>query len=60
MAGLPSPSEGFSIEEFLSGARNALFLRALEAAGGNQAQAARLLGISPQAVHKFVKGGGGE
>jgi len=30
-------------------------LRALELAGGNQSQAARLLGVTPQAVHKFRK-----
>lgn len=29
--------------------------RALELTRGNQSAAARLLGISPQAVHKFVQ-----
>jgi transcriptional regulator with GAF, ATPase, and Fis domain len=57
-SGLPAPHEGFSIETFLGGARRQLFLRALETAGGNQAAAARLLGVSAQAVHKFVKGEG--
>ena len=52
---LPDPHEGFSIEVFLSGARNQLMLRALEIADGNQSGAARLLGISPQAVHKFLR-----
>lgn len=51
---LPDPYEGFSLEEFLSSARKQLILRALNAANGNQSQAARLLGISPQAVHKFL------
>jgi DNA-binding NtrC family response regulator len=60
LSGLPSPHEGFSLEEFLSRARGQLFLRALEIADGNQSAAARLLGVSPQAVHKFVKGSGGE
>ena len=52
---LPMPSEGFSLEEFLGSARKQLIMRALEAARGNRSQAARLLGISPQAVHKFLR-----
>jgi len=32
-----------------------MILRALEAANGNQSQAARMLGITPQAVHKFLQ-----
>ena len=51
---LPEPSIGFSLEEFLGSARKQLILRALEAAGGKQSEAARLLGITPQAVHKFL------
>jgi transcriptional regulator with PAS, ATPase and Fis domain len=54
---LPEPHEGFSLEEFLSGARKQLMLRALEMAGNNQSEAARLLGVSPQAVHKFLQSG---
>lgn len=50
---LPEPYEGFSLEEFLGSARKQMILRALEAANGNQSQAARLLGMTPQAVHKF-------
>ncbi len=52
---LPNPYEGFSMDEFLGSARNQMILRALEAAKGNQSQAARMLGISPQAVHKFLR-----
>lgn len=52
---LPDPYEGFSLEEFLGSARKQMLLRALETANGNQSQAARLLGISAQAVHKFVQ-----
>ncbi|RJR29958.1 MAG: hypothetical protein C4576_34375 [Desulfobacteraceae bacterium] len=52
---LPEPYEGFSLDEFLGSARKQMLLRALEAANGNQSQAARLLGISPQAVHKFLQ-----
>jgi transcriptional regulator with PAS, ATPase and Fis domain len=51
---LPDPYEGFSLEEFLGSARKQIMLRALEVANGNQSQAARLLGITPQAVHKFL------
>lgn len=52
---LPEPGEGFSLEELLSTIRHQMILRALDAAGGNQSKAARMLGISPQAVHKFLK-----
>lgn len=51
---LPEPHRGFSLEEYLSSARKQLILRALEATKGNQSEAARLLGITPQAVHKFL------
>jgi transcriptional regulator with GAF, ATPase, and Fis domain len=52
---LPDPYDGFSLDEFLGSARKQMILRALEAAKGNQSQAARMLGITPQAVHKFLK-----
>src|SRR5262249_40279107 len=55
LAVLPEPGEGFSLETYLSSARKQLILRAVEAAKGNQSEAARLLGISPQAVHKFLQ-----
>ncbi len=53
---LPDPHEGFSMEAYLTGARRQLLLRALEISGGNRSAAARLLGISAQAVHHFVRG----
>ena len=52
---LPEPQEGFVLDEFLSDARRQLITKALETAKGNQSEAARLLGVSPQAVHKFLK-----
>lgn len=52
---LPEPQEGFSLEGYLTSARKQLLLRALETAKGNQSEAARLLGITPQAVHKFLR-----
>ncbi|MBI2193596.1 MAG: sigma 54-interacting transcriptional regulator [Planctomycetes bacterium] len=51
---LPDPRPGFSLEGFLGSARKQLILRALEIAKGNQSEAARLLGVTPQAVHKFL------
>ncbi|PIE52092.1 hypothetical protein CSA37_08540 [Candidatus Fermentibacteria bacterium] len=51
---LPEPYEGFSLDEFLGSARKQMILRALEAANGNQSQAARMLSVTPQAVHKFL------
>lgn len=55
LAVLPEPHKGFSLEEYLTGVRKQLMLRALELAEGNLSGAARLLGITPQAVHKFFK-----
>jgi len=52
---LPEPHEGFSLDGFLNSARKQIILRALEASGGNQSKAARLLGLTPQAVHKFLQ-----
>ncbi|MEW6184211.1 MAG: RNA repair transcriptional activator RtcR family protein [Thermodesulfobacteriota bacterium] len=52
---LPVPFEGFSLDEFLTSARKQLILRALETSDGNQSKASRLLGITPQAVHKFLQ-----
>jgi DNA-binding NtrC family response regulator len=51
---LPEPAEGFSMEQFLASARKQFLLRAMDAAHGNQSEAARLLGVSPQAVHKHI------
>jgi transcriptional regulator with PAS, ATPase and Fis domain len=58
--GLPDPYEGFSMENYLSSARKQLILKALEAANRNQSQAGRLLGITPQAVHKFLQSDKGD
>ena len=53
--GLPVVQEGFSMETYLGSMRKRLIFEALEKAKGNQSEAARLLGISPQAVHQFLK-----
>lgn len=57
LARLPEPHEGFSLDDYLKQVRKQLFQRALALAGGAQSEAARLLGVTPQAVHKFLKGG---
>lgn len=56
--GIPEPQPGFSLEAYLADSRKELINTALEIAGGNQSEAARLLDISPQAVHKFLKKNG--
>jgi transcriptional regulator with GAF, ATPase, and Fis domain len=55
LAALPEPRAGFSLDEYLTSARKQLILHALEIAKGNQSEAARLLGLTPQAVHKFLR-----
>jgi transcriptional regulator with PAS, ATPase and Fis domain len=55
LTSLPEPHEGFSLEDYLKSVRKQLMLRALEMAGGSQSKAARMLGLSPQAVHKFLR-----
>ena len=55
LAALPEPSKDFSLDEYITSARKQLVLRAIELAGGKQSEAARLLGITPQAVHKFLR-----
>jgi len=55
LAVLPDPTEGFSLEEYITSARKQLMSRAVELANGNQSEAARLLGITPQAVHNFLR-----
>jgi transcriptional regulator with GAF, ATPase, and Fis domain len=54
---LPEPEEGFSMPKFLSDTRRRLIDRALEIASGKQNTAAKLLGITPQALNKQVNAG---
>lgn len=51
---LPVPHEGFILEEHLKRTRQALMDKALELADKNQSKAARMLGVSPQAVQQYV------
>jgi DNA-binding NtrC family response regulator len=55
LTALPDPAPGFSLEDFLAQARRQLILRALDKCRGNQSAAAGLLGISKQAVSKFLR-----
>jgi DNA-binding NtrC family response regulator len=50
---LPDPYPGFSLEAYMGKMREALILRAIEISEGNLSKAARLLSITPQAVHKY-------
>ncbi len=51
---IPDIADGFSMESYLAGTRKQLVARALELSDGNKSQAARLLGVTPQAIHKFL------
>jgi DNA-binding NtrC family response regulator len=52
---IPEIDENFSMELYLGEVRKKLLMRALDIAKGNQSEAARLLRITPQAVHQFLK-----
>lgn len=52
---IPDFDEGFSLESFMSDMRRRIISKAIAQAGGNQSEAARLLKITPQAVHQFIK-----
>ena len=52
---LPALYPGFSIESYLSNLREKIIHKALEKAAGRQTKAAELLGISPQAINRFVR-----
>jgi transcriptional regulator with AAA-type ATPase domain len=52
---IPEPHEGFQLENYISNLRQRLMVRALEISSGNQSEAARLLGVTAQAVSNFQK-----
>jgi DNA-binding NtrC family response regulator len=54
--GLAGPVNGFSMEAYLARVREQLIDRAIQKSKGNQSEAARLLGVSKQAVSKFLRG----
>jgi transcriptional regulator of acetoin/glycerol metabolism len=53
----PRIRRGFSIEEYLRGVKHELVRIALRKSHGNQSEAARMLGVTPQAVNKFLRPG---
>jgi transcriptional regulator with XRE-family HTH domain len=55
--GVPNIRVGFSAESYIARVRKSLYEHALDLAGGSQSEAARLLGVTPQAVSEFLKGG---
>jgi len=55
LSGLPDPHEGFDLDQYVKSVRKQMMLRALEMTHGNQSRAAKLLGVSSQAVQKFAK-----
>lgn len=52
---MPRLGNGFSLDRYLTRVRQHIIWEALEISGYNQSRAARLLGISPQAINKFLK-----
>lgn len=52
---IPEPVEGFDMQEYLGRIRKRLIARALEIAEGRQNRASRLLGVTPQALSKFLQ-----
>jgi DNA-binding NtrC family response regulator len=55
MSVLPDPSDGFRINDFLDEIKLHLIRRAMDLSGDVQARAARILGITPQAINQFLK-----
>lgn len=55
-ASLPEPCDGFSLDLYLTQVRKQLIMRALSLSAGNQSEAAKLLGVSRQAISKFLAG----
>ena len=53
---LPEPHDGFELNDYCTEVRRRLVDRALTLGRGNKSAAARLLGVTPQAVHLFLKG----
>jgi DNA-binding NtrC family response regulator len=51
----PRIREGFSIEDYLREVKHELVRSALKKTRGNQSQAARLLGVTPQAISKLMR-----
>ncbi|MDR1456701.1 MAG: hypothetical protein LBI34_01435 [Puniceicoccales bacterium] len=55
---LPELSIGFNLEDFLGNLRQKIIWHALERSDYNQSRCAEMLGVSPQAVNKFLRAQG--
>ena len=55
MSALPDPTEGFKLIDFLDEIKLRMIQRAMELGGDVQARAAKLLGLTPQAINQFLK-----
>lgn len=55
MSALPDPTEGFKLNDFLDEIKLRMIERSMELSDGVQARAARLLGLTPQALNQFFK-----
>ncbi|MDR2677127.1 MAG: hypothetical protein LBB26_00985 [Puniceicoccales bacterium] len=55
---LPELTAGFSLEGFLGNLRQKIIWHALERSDYNQSRCAELLGVSPQAINKFLRAQG--
>jgi transcriptional regulator with AAA-type ATPase domain len=51
---LPEPEEGFNLSQFLADSRQKLIDRAMGKCQGNRTKAAKLLGMTPQAVSQYL------
>lgn len=51
---LPSIEKGFALNDYIRDVRNQLIQDALKKAHGKQSEAAKLLGISPQAMSQYI------
>ena len=54
-ASAPRIRHGFSLEDYLRNVKHEIVRSALKKTGDNQSEAARLLGVTPQAVSKYAK-----
>lgn len=55
LSALPDPSEGFNLIDFLDQIKLRMIQRAMELTGDVQSRAAKLLGLTPQALNQFLK-----
>ena len=52
----PEPHEKFDLKAYLNKIRHKLYRKALDRTDGNKSKAARLLGVTPPAVDRYLEG----